>query len=197
MSWILRMSSKGWEWRSSFSFSSSLQLSFSSWEAQPSQSRWEEYDLDSLSKVFSLNLARKAYELNMEKRRGDKLLFQVIFAAASKANNIFSDASTHCGPGTPAKEGCHSWDVWISHCKTFLCLYSALFSTCLVQRMLTLLYIAKNKKQKVTQKRFLLLKQNARFISLTLLSSAKSLPRARRWRCKTVFESNHVSFQIY
>ena len=31
---------------------------------------------------------------------------------------------------------------------------SALFSTCLVQRMLTLLYIAKNKKQKVTQKGF-------------------------------------------
>ena len=88
--------------------------------------------LDSLSKVFSLNLARKAYELNMEKRRGDKLLFQAIFSAASKANNIFSDASTHCGPGTPAKEGCHSWDVWISHCKTFLCLYSArvLFKEC-------------------------------------------------------------------
>ena len=25
-----------------------------------------------------MNLARKAYELNMEKRRGDKLLFQVL-----------------------------------------------------------------------------------------------------------------------
>lgn len=33
-----------------------------------------------LPQVFSLNLARKAYELNMEKRRGDKLLFQVLSA---------------------------------------------------------------------------------------------------------------------
>ena len=35
------------------------------------------FETASISQVFSLNLARKAYELNMEKRRGDKLLFQV------------------------------------------------------------------------------------------------------------------------
>ena len=35
------------------------------------------FETASIFQVFSLNLARKAYELNMEKRRGDKLLFQV------------------------------------------------------------------------------------------------------------------------
>ena len=35
------------------------------------------FETASIPQVFSLNLARKAYELNMEKRRGDKLLFQV------------------------------------------------------------------------------------------------------------------------
>ena len=41
-----------------------------------------------LPQVFSLNLARKAYELNMEKRRGDKLLFQVLSPFVSQ--NPFS-----------------------------------------------------------------------------------------------------------
>merc|ERR1712172_259568 len=35
--------------------------------------------------VFSLNLARKAYELNMEKRRGDKLLFQMLPPTVAQA----------------------------------------------------------------------------------------------------------------
>ena len=49
-----------------------------------------------LPQVFSLNLARKAYELNMEKRRGDKLLFQVL--SAFILFNPFSLSSTYSLP---------------------------------------------------------------------------------------------------
>ena len=62
------------------------------------------FETASISQVFSLNLARKAYELNMEKRRGDKLLFQVRILLFY-LKHFASDAAAHSGPGASTQKG--------------------------------------------------------------------------------------------
>ena len=113
--------------------------------------------LDSLSKVFSLNLARKAYELNMEKRRGDKLLFQVILLPPLKLT-----ISSQMLPPTVAQALQLKKAVTAETFESVTVRHSArvLFKEC--SHCCTLL------KTKSNVNKFLLLKQNARFISPTL-----------------------------